>query len=166
MAVPCVPDVPQVFKFFEKIFGKRDMGHMKNHIMAVPHVPKSSKFLNFFFFTWKNLLSETLKKKKKLSGSLCGIRAGATRIFRNNLVCKHVNDYNNWNTSYSLKLSYSIFILEWFPVEWRNQFLKLYNIDQECLFLQVSKLWKSAVTKEACSKWFFIYTHLFLDILQ
>ena len=51
MAVPCVPDVPQVFKFFEKIFGKWDMGHMKNHIMAVPHVPKSSKFLNFFFFT-------------------------------------------------------------------------------------------------------------------
>jgi hypothetical protein len=31
MAVPCVPDVPQVFKFFEKIFGKWDMGHMKRH---------------------------------------------------------------------------------------------------------------------------------------
>ena len=53
MAVPCVPDVPQIFKFFEKIFGKRDMGHMKNHIMAVPHVPKSSKFLIFFFFYMK-----------------------------------------------------------------------------------------------------------------
>ena len=71
MAVPCVPDVPQVFKFFEKIFGKWDMGHMKNHIMAVPHVPKSSKFLKFFVFYMKkfNLLSETLKKK--MSGSLC-----------------------------------------------------------------------------------------------
>ena len=101
-----------------------------------------------------------------MSGSLYGIRAGATWILRNNLVCKHVNDYNTWNTSYSLKLSYIIFILEWFPVEWRNQFLKMYNIDQEFLFPKVSKLWKSALTKKACSKWFLIYTHKFLDILQ
>ena len=62
MAVPCVPDVPQVFKFFEKIFGKWDIGHMKNHIMAVPHVPKSSKFLKFFFLHEK--ICFLLKKKK------------------------------------------------------------------------------------------------------
>jgi hypothetical protein len=51
-------------------------------------------------------------------------------------------------------------------VEWRNQFKKMYNIDQEFLFPKVSKLWKSALTKKAFSKWFLIYTHKFLDILQ
>ena len=69
------------------------------------------------------------------------------QAIHNTLKPKHDNDYNNWNTSYSLKLSYIIFILEWFPVEWRDNFLKMYNIDQECLFLQVSKLWKSAFAK-------------------
>ena len=106
----------------------------------------------------------SLKKKKKLKkifmsrlGQNFDIMAvpcpgwnylnNITYAIHNTLKPKHDNDYNNWNTSYSLKISYIIFILEWFPVEWRNQFLKIYNIDQECLFLQVSKLWKSAFAK-------------------
>ena len=75
------------------------------------------------------------------------------------LVCKHNFDYNIRHTSHSLKLSYIVLLLEWFPVEWCNPFLKIWNIDYVGLFLKVWKLWKSAFTKIVCSKWFSIHMH-------
>ena len=67
---------------------------------------------------------------------------------------KHIYDYNIQNTTYPLKPSYTILLLEVWSVENRCLFSFSSYFDQENLFVMVWKMWKSAFTKLALSRYF------------
>jgi hypothetical protein len=76
---------------------------------------------------------------------------------------KHIYDYNIQNTTYPLKPSYTILLLEVWSVENRCRFSFSSYFDQENLFVMVWKMWKSAFTKLAISRYFWWRIIFFLN---